>query len=60
MGVLSPWIGAWEIWGFQGNLQCIQGRRGGGEYGSIKIRTKSWWESNKILEGNWWGFYPHG
>ena len=60
MGVLSPRIGVWEIWGFQGNLQCIQGRRCGGKYGSIKINAQDWWESDKISVGSWWGFCPHG
>jgi len=27
------------------------GQGGGWEYGGIKIRTQSWWESHKILEG---------
>ncbi len=37
---------------FKANLRYIQGKRGGGEYGSIKINAQDWWESDKISVGN--------
>jgi hypothetical protein len=36
---------------FKAIYNVYKGRRDGGEYGSIKIRTKSWWKSNKIFGG---------